>query len=120
MGVDIASFGFRSWVLSQTSLLPWPCTDAPRLWHGGQALLGLPQRLALGLRGERNSPRQRFCAETQTVLNFTPRPVITPATHEPDLSLAHANERRSYTTRLEDAIWPGESDFQSVALKFLL
>lgn len=78
------------------------------------------QRLALGLRGERNSPRQRFCAETQTVLNFTPRPVITPATHEPDLSLAHANERRSYTTRLEDAIWPGESDFQSVALKFLL
>lgn len=88
--------------------------------HRGQALLGLPQHLALGLTGERNSPQQRFCAETQTVLNFTPRPVITPAMQEPDLSLAHANERRSYTTRLGDAIWPGESDFQSIALKFLL
>lgn len=88
--------------------------------HHGQALLGLPQRLALGLRGERNLPQQRFCAETQTVLNFTPLPVITPAMQEPDLSLAHANERRSYTTRLGDAIWPGESDFQSIALKFLL
>lgn len=86
----------------------------------GQALLRVPQRLALGLRGERNLPQQRLCAETQTVLNFTPRPVIIPAMQEPDLSLAHANERRSYTTRLGDAIWPGESDFQSVALKFLL
>lgn len=69
-------------------------------WGRGQALLGPPQHLALGLRGERNSPRQRFCVETQTVLNFTPRPVITPAMQEPDLSLAHANERRSYTARL--------------------
>lgn len=54
------------------------------------------------------------------LLNSTPRPVTTPTTQEPDLSLAHANERHSDTTRLSDAIWPRESDFQSVVLKFLL
>ena len=86
----------------------------------GQALLGAAAAFGACVERRDRIASARFCAETQTALNPTPRPVITPATQEPDLSLAHANERRSDATGLGDAIWPGESDFQSVVLKFLL
>lgn len=36
------------------------------------------------------------------------------------MSLTHANAHRADRAGLGDAIWPGESDFQSVSLEFLL